>query len=43
MAGGPVVYPNEVVAFAKEDPKFVLLVEKTFSEYDDALLSWGVF
>ena len=43
MAGGPVVYPNEVVAFAKEDPKFVLLVEKTFSEYDDTLLSWGVF
>ena len=43
MAGGPVVYPDEVIAFAKEDPKFVLLVEKTFSEYADAFLSWGVF
>ncbi|KIL58249.1 hypothetical protein M378DRAFT_27649 [Amanita muscaria Koide BX008] len=30
---GPVVYPDEVVAFAKEDPKFVLLVEKTFAEF----------
>ena len=43
MAGGPVVYPDEVIAFAKEDPKFVLLVEKTFSEYADAFLLWGVF
>ena len=42
MAGGPVVSSNEVVAFVKEDPKFVLLVEKTFSEYHDALLSWGI-
>ena len=33
MAGGPAVYHDEVVAFAKEDPKFVLLVEKTFAEY----------
>jgi len=33
MAGAPVVYPDEVMAFAKEDPKFVLLVEKTFSEF----------
>ena len=43
MAGGPVVYPDEVIAFAKDDRKFVLLVEKTFSEYADALLSWDVY
>ena len=43
LAGGPVVYPDEVIAFAREDPKFVLLVEKTFSEYGEAMLSWGVF
>ncbi|KAF8623001.1 hypothetical protein AX15_006593 [Amanita polypyramis BW_CC] len=33
MAGGLIVYPDEVVAFAKDDPKFVLLVEKTFAEF----------
>ncbi len=33
MAGGPVVYADEIMAFAKEDSKFVLLVEKTFAEY----------
>ena len=42
MAGGTVVSSNEVIAFVKEDPKFVLLVEKTCSEYHDALLSWGI-
>lgn len=39
MAGGPIVYPDEVVAFAREDPKFVLLVERTFLEYANAPLS----
>ena len=43
MAGGLVVHPNEVIAFAKDDPKFVLLVEKTFSKYTKTLLSWGQF
>jgi hypothetical protein len=38
MAGGPVVYSDEVMTFAKEDPKFVLLVEKTFAEYADVYL-----
>jgi transcriptional repressor NF-X1 len=33
MAGGPITYSDEVVAFAKEDSKFMSLVEKTFSEY----------
>lgn len=33
MAGGPIVYPEELVVFAKEDTKFVLLVEKTFAEF----------
>ncbi|KAK2464688.1 hypothetical protein APHAL10511_003264 [Amanita phalloides] len=33
LAGGPVVYSDEVMSFAKDDSKFVLLAEKTFAEF----------